>query len=202
MSYLNSKQLSRMGAVIALGFTTSVSVFAQTGSSDKSSQSLVPFTSYGYAGASIGRTDYNLGGCTALSCDDKATGFKLYTGGRFSRYLGVELGYVNFGEVDRNGGEVKAQGVNLGLIGTVPITDRFSLLGKIGGIYGWTKTSTAVPGLPNGNENGLGLSYGAGAQFDVTKTVGVRADWDRYRLKYAGRDEDADLYSLGVVFKF
>jgi hypothetical protein len=154
-------------------------------------------------GASVGRTNYDSGGCIALfSCDDVATGFKLYTGGRLSRYFGVELGYVNLGNADRNGGEIKAQGANLSLIGNIPLGDSFNIFGKVGGIYAWTKTSTIVAGLPSGKEDGLGLSYGLGMQYDINKTFAVRADWDRYRLKYVGQREDADLFSVGVVFKF
>jgi len=203
-----SKQLARLGLAVALGATTSLAAYAQTSgsvsgqTSGSPSGSWIPGTSYGYVGGSVGRTDYDLGGCVGFSCDDKATGFKLFTGGRFSRYFGIELGYVNLGEADRNGGHVKAQGANLSLIGNIPVADNFNIFGKLGGIYGWTKTSTVIPGVAAGKDDGVGLSYGASLQFDITKTVSLRADWDRYRLKYVGQREDADLYSVGVVFKF
>jgi len=200
-----SRQLVKLGIALTLGTTIPCAVYAQTsGSSSTStpSSSWIPGTSYGYVGGSVGRTDYDSGGCLGFSCDNNATGFKLFTGGRFSRYFGVELGYVNLGNADRNGGQIKAQGANLSALGIVPIGDRFNIFGKLGGIYGWTETSTIISGLPAGKEDGLGLSYGAGLQFDINKSIGLRVDWDRYRLKYVGQRENADLYSVGVVYKF
>lgn len=204
----NRKKLILVATLGMLGVTTSFSASAQmTGSSgsakETSRSSWIPGTTYGYAGASVGRTNYDFGGCVALvTCDDVATGFKLYTGGRFSRYVGVEVGYVNLGNADRNGGEIKAQGANLSLVGNIPLGDSFNIFGKVGGIYSWTKTSTFIPGVPSGKEDGLGLSYGAGMQYDINRTFAVRADWDRYRLKYVAQREEADLYSVGVVLKF
>src|SRR5689334_10015694 len=91
-------------AMLVAGVMSSVAV-AQTGTrtqpSEPAGQSWIPYTSYGYVGGSVGRTNYDLAGCVpGFSCDDKATGLKLYTGGRFSRHFGVELGYVYLGEVD------------------------------------------------------------------------------------------------------
>ena len=150
----------------------------------------------------MGRNYYDGGSCLLLSCEDRSTGFKVYTGGKFSRYFGVELGYVNLGEADRNGGDIKAQGANLGLIGNVPLGDRFNIFGKVGGIYSWTKVQSPFAGVQTGRRDGLGLSYGAGLQYDINKVVAVRADWDRYRLKFVNDRDDSDLYSVGVVFKF
>jgi len=193
------KQLALVRAALLLTSTISLATFAQTSANPSQqtsdSPSWIPGTSYGYVGGSIGRTDYDLGG-------DKSTGFKLFTGGRFSRYFGMELGYFNLGEADRIGGNVKAQGANLSLIGIAPITDKFSILGKVGGVYAWTKTSSAILGVPAGEKDDLGLNYGAGLQYDINKTVGLRADWDRYRINYVGQRANDDLYSLGLVYKF
>lgn len=204
---------SKLKLTSVLGMLAAIaplSAYAQTSGSPSgqppsstAQRSWIPHTSYGYVGANLGRTDYSLGGCSGIfSCDDNATGFKLYTGGRMSRYFGLELGYFHLGDANRNGGDVRAQGANLTLLGNIPFTDNFGLYGKLGGAYGWTKTTTAIPGVASGNENGLGLHYGAGLQYDITKAVALRADWDRFRLKYPGERENADLYSIGVVFKF
>lgn len=204
----NSK-LCQVAAISVVSAVTSFGAHAQmTGSpslqtAEPASRSWLPYTANGYVGGSVGRTNYDAGGCVAFfSCDDEATGFKIYTGGRFSRYFGLELGYVNLGNANRNGGEIKAQGANLSLLGIIPITDYFNVFGKVGGFYGWTRTSTPVAGLPAGKEDGLGLSYGLGVQFDINKTFAVRGEWDRYRVKYVNQRGDADLYTVGLVVKF
>jgi len=200
-----TKIFARLG-VAALVLATSMAAQAQmTGpraTPENAPRSWIPYTSYGYVGANIGRNYYDGDSCLFFSCEDRSTGFKVYTGGKFSRYFGVELGYVNLGEADRNGGSISAQGANLGLIGSIPFSEKFNIFAKVGGIYNWTKVESPVPSINTGSRDGLGLSYGAGLQFDITKVVAVRADWDRYRLRFVNDRDDSDLYSIGVVFKF
>jgi len=204
----NFRKSVQLGAT-ALMLAGSIAAQAQMtgsgtrGTTENAPKSWIPYTSYGYVGANIGRNYYDGDACAfSFSCEDRSTGFKVYTGGKFSRYFGVELGYVNLGEADRNGGSISAQGANLGLIGSIPLGDRFNIFGKVGGLYSWTKVESPVPTVATGRKDGLGLSYGAGLQFDINKVVAIRADWDRYRLKFVNDRDDSDLYSIGVVFKF
>ena len=167
-------------------------------------QSWIPYTSYGYVGLGGGRSEFDLGGCAAgFACDDKDIGYKIFTGGKFSRLLGVELGYVRLGRGQANGGDEKAQGANLSLVANLPIGDMFNIYAKGGGIYGWTKT-TANPasGARTGKDRGLNPSYGAGVQFDLTRNFALAADWDHYRFDYAHGTDDATLYSLNAIFKY
>lgn len=206
---LSKLSLSVLG-VFALGVSTLAS--AQTVDSgygrwqDNSTtrpSSWIPMTSYGYTGLSVGESDFDLGGCAAgLSCDSKDLGFKIFTGGKFNRLLGVELAYVNLGAAEANGGEQKAQGANLSLVGNIPLGERFNIYGKVGGIYGWTKTSATAPGIASGEEDELNWSYGAGVQFDINRNWAVVGDWDHYRFDFASRTDDIELLSAGVVYKF
>ena len=59
--------------------------------------------------------------------------------------FGFELGYTDFSQVNRAGGRTKANGVNLSLIGKLPLGDAFNLLGKVGTLYGRTDVSSAPP---------------------------------------------------------
>jgi hypothetical protein len=171
-----------------------------TSSPGDGSRSWLPYTQYGYVGGSIGRSDYEQDNCLLL-CDDRATGFKLFSGGQVSQWFGVELSYVNLGEVDRNGGDVRAQGLNFSLLGQIPVSEQFKIFGKLGTMYGYARTR-APAGQPSGHEDRFGLSYGLGLQLDINRNWAVRGDWDRYRLKYVDRRDDADLYSVGLVYKF
>lgn len=166
-------------------------------------QSWIPLTSYGYAGANVGATSLNLPGCSpGVYCDDSGNGFKIYTGGMISRVFGVEASYVQLLGVDRNGGDARAKGLNLGLVANLPVTDRVNLFAKVGAIYGWTRTGSSVAGAPNGDNSDLNWSYGAGAQVDLAGNWGVRVDWDVYRMKFASGTTNASLYSVGLVYKF
>lgn len=201
---------TKMAAVLLGTLSMTAAMLAQAQSSNESwggptdgRPSWLPFTAQGYVGASVGRTYHDQAGCVGTGpCDDKSIGFKVFTGGRFTRGLGMELGYLHFGDIDRNGGQSKAQGVNLSLVGILPIAETFSINAKVGGIYHWTRVSSDSPGVQTGKEHDLGLSYGLGAQWDFTQSWALRADWDRYRLKYTGQKDDADMLSVGMQYKF
>ncbi len=169
---------------------------------DTENYSWIPYTSYGYVGANIGRSDYRSDRCApGYSCDDSDLGYRIYTGGQFSRAIGVELGYVNIGSFDRNGGHKRGQGANVSLLGNLPLGFA-NLYAKVGGIYGWTKTSAYAPGLARGSERDFNWSYGAGLQVEVAPRWAVRADWDHYRLQFADGRDNVGLYSVGTIYKF
>ena len=192
-------KLSVAAAAVVSSFT-----FAQTrGNAQETQYSFIPYTAYGYVGGNVGRSDYKGNHCQpGYQCDDSDIGGKLYAGGKINKFLGVELGYVNLGKFDRNGGDKRAQGADLHLLGSVPLADAFNAYIKAGGIYGWTKTTAATPAVVTGSEEEFNWSYGAGLQYDVNPAWAVRADWDQYRLKYTDRRDNVGLYSVGAVYKY
>lgn len=157
---------------------------------------------WSYGGISVGRSDYDYNCPAGFNCDREATGFKAFAGGKSSENFGVEASYVNLGKGKRGGGDTWGQGLNLSLVGSVPLGQIASLNGKLGGIYSWTKTEGFAPGMATGRDRGLGLSYGVGLTFALTRTVDLRLDWDRYQMKFETGRDNADLASVGVAFKF
>lgn len=188
-------------AVPASSFAQSTSDTVDSGRSG--SRSWIPYTSYGYIGLNLGRSDYRTPCVGAFACDKPNLAGKIYTGGMFSQILGMELGYINTGDADRNGGTLKAQGVNLSLVANLPVASAFNVFAKGGTTYGWTE-QTAAPstGVINGKANGFGLSYGAGLGYDITRDIQLVAEWDRNRFKFVSGRDDVDMYSAGVRFKF
>jgi opacity protein-like surface antigen len=161
---------------------------------------------WGYIGASAGeskfRTDCNRT-ITQFQCDTKDTGFKVYAGGRMSEWLGLEIGYTDFGRINASGGEVDAWAVPLSLVAGVPFGDRFSVFGKLGGLYGRTDVTASLDSLiETGHKSGWGWTYGVGGAFALTPTIQIRADWDRHKLDFAGGREDVDMLSAGLQFRF
>ena len=153
---------------------------------------------WSYAGASIGRTDWDFS-CGLGGCDDRSTGFKLHAGGRLNNVIGLEAAYFHLGEGSLAPGvDVRAQGINLSVLAGVPIGQSASINGKVGGVYGWTR----VTGPFGGREDGLGLSYGANATVGLTRNLDLRFDWDRYRLDFAQGDDRVNQYSIGLQYKF
>ena len=173
-----------------------------------------------YAGIGVGRSDLK-DACTGVTipCDDTDTGWKLFGGYQFNKYLGAELGYVDLGRATARGtllgvavsATAKAKGWEFLGVGTLPIADKFSAYGKAG-LFRWDLDVSAtgvVPGFApvavSTSDKGTDFTFGIGLKYDFTKSIGARVEWQRY--KDIGNDattgkSDVDLLSVGVVFKF
>ena len=75
----------------------------------------------------------------SIADDDRDTGYKLFGGYKFNKNVAVEGGYFDLGKfgyaatMDPSGtlnGNIKLKGLNLDLVGMLPITERFSVFGR------------------------------------------------------------------------
>ncbi len=177
---------------------------AASAQSSSSNYSFLPYTERGYVGIQVGRPKFRADcGFGGFACDDPNASVHAYTGGRFNDFLGAEIGYLNFGEGDRGGGNTRAQGVNLSLTAQLPISV-FRLIGKVGSTYSQTRVDASpLSGLPTGKERGWGASYGAGAAWDFGTSSSVVLGWDRHNLRYPGGGRDAvHITSVGYQYRF
>jgi OmpA-OmpF porin, OOP family len=117
---------------------------------------------------------------------DDDTAFKLYAGYKFHPNVAVEGGWAQL--YDKGGTEVTS--LEVVALGMFPLTQQFSLLGKLG------LASVDVDSSAGGDTK-TELTYGIGVQFEATPKIGVRAQWQRYDT-----EEEIDLLSVGVVFRF
>ena len=183
---------------------TSGSAYGSRNSSTVGS-SLLPFTRSGYWGVNLGRPDFKTDcGSGLYGCDNPSLGASIYTGGLVNEVFGVELGYTNTGKASRGGGESRAQGVSLSLVGRVPL-GAFNVFAKAGGLYGETKVSSDVlSNVPSGKRRGWGGQYAVGAGFDFTPTTGVVLEWTRNQWRFPGQGgrQDIDTTSLGFIQRF
>lgn len=193
--------LAQAGGTTPSGSTTTTDAQWEAGRASRSS--LLPYTSYGYAGINLGRANWgdSCDGFSGIfSCDDSAFAGKIYTGGLISRMVGLELGYINFGEPDHAFGSFRAHGINASIVANLPI-DPVNLFARFGTTYGWTKTP-AGPGFSGGDDDGFGIAYGAGIGYDISPQLQITAEWDRNRFNFVNGDQDLDLYSVGLRYKF
>ena len=195
---------------LTIAACTVAGAHAQTSSTQPSSaerrSSVLPYTQDGYIGLSGGRSAYSLNGGPSglgLAYDDSDSAYKLYAGGFFHPNMGVELGYLNAGTARRLGGETKAHGFNLSLVGRAPLTEQFDVFGKIGTTYGRTRTSgLAATGVELGKENGFGLSYGLGARWAFTPQWAAVVEWERHKFKFSDGGDHVNLTTVGVQYRF
>lgn len=184
-----------------------LSVAALTAATGAQAQSNYSLYSPGasYVGLNLGSSNYSLGnGFGPFASDDTDTVYNLYTGTFFTPNFGFELGYTNFGKIERAGGNTKAEGINLSLVGRAPITQSFNLFGKLGTTYGRTDVS-ASPGsrVTSGKENGFGVSYGIGAEYSFNPQLSAVLQYDEHKLKFAGDGRDrVNATTVGLRYRF
>ena len=94
-------------------------------------------------------------------------------------------------------------------VGSIPVMDRFSLYGKLGLYHAETKrniTGTLGPitSTDNDKETNTDLTFAFGARFDITRNLGLRAEWQRYLDVGGGEigEDDVDVLSVGVLWRF
>lgn len=152
-----------------------------------------------YVEAGIGQSDFSLGGS-----DDSDTAYSIRAGSFFNANLGAEIGYTNFGQINRAGGTTKAQGINLSLIGKMPLSPSFNVLGKLGTTYSHTSVSSIpVSGVTAGSEKDFGLSYGIGAEYLITPQWSGVLQYESTKMQFAGdRSDRVGLTSLSARYRF
>ena len=153
---------------------------------------------------------------TSFSTDERDLGFKLFAGKQLNQYFALEAGYFDLGKygfaatTSGNGnlrGDASFRGVNLDLVGQLPLNQRFSLLGRVGAQY--TRTSTHFGGNvlagvtnPNASESKAGVKAGLGLEYKLSEALALRGEFERYRINDAvGNRGDVDLVSLSLVYK-
>ncbi|WP_431095989.1 outer membrane beta-barrel protein [Polaromonas aquatica] len=158
-----------------------------------------------YFGLNVGQSDFSLpGGAGGFSSGNDDTSYNIYGGSYFNNNFGLELGYTDFGKVNRGGGDTKAEGINLSLVGRLPLSNSFNLLGKLGTTYGRTRVSAApASGLATGSESDWGVSYGIGAEWAFTPALSAVLQWDEHNLKFVGTGNDrVSTTSIGLRYRF
>jgi opacity protein-like surface antigen len=206
---MKARQLLLFGAALAtLAATASAQAPAggsNSGQDASASRSLLPGKGRGYVGLSLGRSRYSIAcGATSFSCDNTDNSVQISVGSMLGNFWGVELAYIDMGRVGRGGGTTRAQGLNLSVLGKVPVWQSLGVFGKLGTTYGRTETSAAFgSGLATGRERGFGLSYGAGVSYDFTPQLSATLGWDSHDFRFAGGGRDpVRSTSLGLQYKY
>lgn len=158
-------------------------------------------------------------GITVTSIDDEEQdfGYKVFGGYKFNRNFALEGGYFNLGEFGFKAdtsptgtftGNIEADGFNIDAVGIMPLSPKFSAFARVGAQRAQANDTFAGTGAvvaANGNPSKTDTNYkaGLGLQYDFTKRVGMRGEWERYRINDAVNSHgDVDMLSVGLVVKF
>ncbi|MEO6744454.1 MAG: OmpA family protein [Caldimonas sp.] len=152
-----------------------------------------------------------------LSDDNRSFGGKVFGGYQFNRYFALEGGAFSLGKFSYQAtttpagtlnGEAKVRGLNLDLVGMLPLTSELSIFGRGGLTYAQAKdtfrgTGMVVVNNQNPSERAANWKAGIGLQYAFTPALSVRAELERYRINDAvGNKGDIDMGSIGLVYRF
>lgn len=153
----------------------------------------------------------------SLSEDRRDTGYKAFVGFPLHPNWAIETGYFDLGRFGFSAnttpagsltGTARVRGFNLDLVGNLPITDRWSLLGRVGAAYAQTRDQFSGTGAvtvidPSPSKRETNYKYGLGTQYAFTPALTLRLEAERYRINDAvGHRDNVDLVSLGLVYRF
>ena len=183
-----------------------------------------------YGGANIGRSSVTIDNAritsglansglntTSIANRDRDTAYKIYGGYQFNKYIGLEGGYFDLGKfgftantlpLGTLNGNIGLRGFNLDAVGTLPLSERFSALGRIGinnaqARDSFTGTGAVNVANPNPSKRDTNYKLGVGVQYAFNDALAMRAEMERYRINDAiGNKGHVDVFSVGLVYSF
>ncbi len=231
----NSPNYRRSTLRLAVLMTLSAAVAAASTSATAQSYGSGPASSwydnYYYLGLSGGQSTFQFNeqdmvssqlrpgaiGSGIISRDNKDTAFRILGGYQFNRYFALEAAYFDLGNAKFTSsiyptgalnGEIKLRGGSLDLVATFPLSERFAVLGRIGGHY--SRSQTSFNGTGNAAFVGSNPStrktdgkVGGGLQYAFSDTFMMRLEGERYRAdNTVGGKGYVNTAMLSIVFPF
>lgn len=172
----------------------------------------------GYAGVGFGQASVDVDCDLDISCskEDSDTALKIFGGYQFNPNFAIEVGYYDLGEASITGtdslfgtvtSKAEASGFNFAIVGSFPVAERFTLMGKAG-FFRWDMDASAnssVFGSASANETGFDPMFGIGGAFNFSEALGIRVEYEKF-LDVGDENttgqSDVDLLSASLVFRF
>ncbi len=159
------------------------------------------------------------GGASSTSITDnrRDATYKIFGGYQVNPNFGLEAGYVKLGNFGFNSttipsgtlnGNVRLEGINLDLIGYVPLSTKLSVIGRIGIVNTRARdtfTSSNAVALNNPNSHVTDTNYkaGMGLSYKFSESISLRGEYERYRINDGlGNRGDINVALLSLVFPF
>ncbi len=187
---------------------------------------------YTYGGVSVGQSHgksnasgmaaYQIKGATppltinSLNRDDTDNAYRVFLGYQFNRNVGLEASFFNLGRFNYHAttntgvldGQTKIQGGGIDVVGALPLSDNWALLGRVGGQYAKTRNVFSGSGAVFVNDRSpsarqFNYKVGGGVQYTVSPHFLLRGEAEQYRTRDGiGGNDRVQVFSLSMVFPF
>ena len=161
-----------------------------------------------------------LGGSATVNSftrEPNSNSYRVFGGYQLNPNFALEAGYFNLGKSRFNAnttpagtlnGEYLVEGLNMDLVGTAPLGDRWSVIGRLGVQYANSKTNLLTSGAAAVTDSGpskreANLKVGLGLQYEINRGLFLRGEAERYRVN-DGLDNhgEVNVLTLGLVIPF
>ncbi len=154
---------------------------------------------------------------TSVSDVNKDAAYKIFGGYQFNTYFGIEGGFFRLGQFGFKSvttptgslsGQTVMDGANLDYVGTLPLNNQLSLLGRIGvdsvlARDSFTTTGAVFATNANPQIREANFKAGLGFSYKFNTSMSLRGEIERYRVNDAiGNRGDIDVATLSLVFPF
>ncbi len=190
--------------LLAVAASFALAAGAQAQSTNNKTYSSMVGAGGSYFDLNAGQSDFAQDNVAPWDSSNTDTSYSAHIGSYFNDNVGMEIGYTDFGTVNRAGGSTRARGLSLSLVGKFPLSPAFNLLGKIGTTYSDTDTSAdPLSRVATGSANGFGLSYGLGVEYVFTPQWSALLQYESHDVQFAGDNTDRiGVTTLGVRYRF
>jgi OOP family OmpA-OmpF porin len=131
--------------------------------------------------------------------------FSIISGYHFNPLLAVEIDLSVFGNFTVGNGvsssTVTGNSLQIPLVGYLPVSQDFDLIGKIGLAMNNSTSSTTLPGQADPNLTQYDVFVGLGAQYNINPEFSLLALYDNYgRFENTASPINASSFTLGLVY--
>lgn len=162
-----------------------------------------------YVGGSLGRAEQKMTVDGVGSLSESATSFALFGGYQFTKNIGAEVGYAQFGKVTiANGADSlrnEPSSFYAAVTGTMPLTSQLSAYGKLGVSRNHVKATVTQSGTTEaGSSNHTSAMIGLGVSYALNANVSLFGEYQNFGkvFKEDGGNLKVDQVSAGVRYQF
>ena len=154
-----------------------------------------------YAGGMFGQSHWRSACPTQTSCDDTDRALRAFAGYQINKTFAAEIGFDNLGKATGNDSNVKGTAWEAVAVAEWPLISPISVYGKLGIFRGNAKGSGSLTGA---KETNYGPTFAVGAQFDFSRNLAVRLDWQSYPGLGGSTlpKTDVNVLSAGALWRF
>ncbi len=142
--------------------------------------------------------------------DDSDFAWDALIGYQFNQYLAIEAGWQDLGTVDDNhmrtnvGQEIEVDGYTLGLVGTLPLNDKWFLTAEAGAYQ--YHLGHQIDNDRYVSATDTAAYFGAGFGYNITDALSVAAKYRRFEgideTEWDTADMDAQTFGIQVTYRF